>query len=308
MKIISRLVLLAAILAANALFAESEKADGESVDIGNGRKMYLECQGTGSPTVVFVSGRSDRATIWHTHGKSSPDIFAEVAKFTKACAYDRPGTITIADNRVIPSRSTSVAQPTTPKNAVADLHALLTAAKIPGPYVLVGHSYGGLIVRLYASTYPSEVSGMVLVDVLTELLYDALTPPQQALWIRLNSNYSKELDSYTVQEKIDLETSFDQLRNAPPMRQMPVIVLTSDQQYDFRSLIAAGILPADAPVDFAPIVFQTHLNAQKRLTEMLHAKSISKTHAGHYIQREQPQLVLEAIKEVVEKVRKEKKS
>src|ERR1700722_13400347 len=68
------------------------------VDIGGGRKMYLQCQGTGSPTVVFVSGRSDRSDIWQTLvdiAKPGPAVYPEVAKFTRVCAYDRPGTVTI---------------------------------------------------------------------------------------------------------------------------------------------------------------------------------------------------------------------
>jgi len=71
-----------------------------------------------------------------------------------------------------------VPQPTTPKEAVADLHALLSAAGETGPYVLVGHSYGGLVVKLYARTYPKDVAGLVLVDALSEGLQDALTPEQ----------------------------------------------------------------------------------------------------------------------------------
>ena len=63
-----------------------------------------------------------------------------------------------------PSRSDPVPQPTTAKDAVADLHALLSAAGETGPYVLVGHSYGGLVVKLYARTYPKDVAGLVLVD------------------------------------------------------------------------------------------------------------------------------------------------
>ena len=88
------------------------------------------------------------------------------------CACDRPGT-PVGEK---PSRSDPVPQPTTAKDAVADLHALLSAAGEAGPYVLVGHSYGGLIVRLYASTYQKEVSGLVLVDALSEGLQDAETP------------------------------------------------------------------------------------------------------------------------------------
>jgi len=294
-----RLILLAAILLLNA-----ETATAEWIDIAASRKIYLECQGSGFPTVVLVSGRSDRAAIWQTSTKTGPTVFSEVAKFTKVCAYDRPGTFTIKEDTVLPSRSTTVPQPITPKDGVSDLHALLTAAKIPPPYLLVGHSYGGLIVRLFASSYPNEVVGLVLVDTLTEYLYDALTASQQAQWIRLNSNYSAELDRVTVQERTDFVPSFQQMRAAPAIRPMPVIVLTSDQPYDFKELIAKGILPADTPLDFAPLVFQAHLKAQERLAQKLQAKHITETHAGHYVQTEQPQLVIDAIREVVERVRK----
>ena len=120
------------------------------VDIGGGRKMYLKCSGRGSPTVVLVGGLRASADDWGISDKSKPTVFSEVGKFTRVCACDRPGT-PVGEK---PSRSDPVPQPTTAKDAVADLHALLSAAGEAGPYVLVGHSYGGLIVRLYASTYP----------------------------------------------------------------------------------------------------------------------------------------------------------
>ncbi len=280
--------------------------DGSLVDIGGGRKIYLECQGTGFPTVVLISGRSDRSDIWQivaNTAASDLNVYSAVAKFTRVCAYDRPGTAKIVANTVEPSRSTSVLQPVTPKDAVADLHALLMATKVPGPFVLVGHSYGGLIARLFANTYTSEVAGLVLIDTLTEFLYDSLTQIQQALWIRLNSNYSSELDRYTIQERTDLILSFEQLRATSVLRQVPVIVLTSDQSYDFKSLIDKGVLPSDAPINFGPIVFQAHLMGQERLTCLLKAKHIIHTRAGHYIQTEQPQLVIDSIREVVDKVR-----
>lgn len=122
------------------------------VDIGGNRKMYLKCSGSGSPTVVLVGGLRACADDWNISDKSKPTVFAEVAKFTRVCSYDRPGT-PVGDK---PSRSEPVHQPTTAKNAVDDLHALLTGADEPRPYVLVGHSYGGLVVRLYASTYPDD--------------------------------------------------------------------------------------------------------------------------------------------------------
>jgi pimeloyl-ACP methyl ester carboxylesterase len=289
--------------------SDTSKQNGRLVDIGKGREMYLESQGTGSPTVVLVSGRSDRSDIWKTRADTAKPglaVYPGVAKFTRVCIYDRPGTVTIIGDKIEPSRSTSVPEPTTPKDCVEDLHALLTAAKVPGPYVLVGHSYGGLIVRLYASTYPCDVFGLVLIDTLTEFLYDSLTPAQQTMWLNLNSNYSPDLDRYTVQERTDLLKSFEEMRSSPPLRPMPAIVLTSDQPYDFKALVAKGILPPGTPLDFGAIVFQAHLDGQAQLAHLLHARQITDTHAGHYINTEQPQLVIDAIREVVDKARADK--
>ena len=111
--------------------------------------MYLECRGTGSPTVFIVPGGRASADEWT---KDSP-VFDDVAKFTRVCAYDRPGT-SLADGS--PSRSDPVPMPSTVGDSVADLHALVVAAKIDTPFVIVGHSYGGLVVRLYAMTYPQR--------------------------------------------------------------------------------------------------------------------------------------------------------
>ena len=95
-------------------------------------------------------------------------VLPGVAAFTRVCAYDRPGTALDADHR---SRSDPVPMPRTAADAVADLHALIDGAGIPGPYVLVGHSLGGIIVRLYAATYPNEIAGVVLVDASHEEQY-----------------------------------------------------------------------------------------------------------------------------------------
>jgi pimeloyl-ACP methyl ester carboxylesterase len=154
--------LLTALDPAAAHAAESGDFAG-LVDIGGGRKMYLECRGSGSPMVVFVAGLKGSAEDWNIAEKQAPTVFAEVAKFTRVCAYDRPGT-PVGEK---PSRSDPVRQPTTAQDAASDLHALLSAAKEPTPYVMVGHSYGGMVARLYASTYPDDVSGLVLVDALT---------------------------------------------------------------------------------------------------------------------------------------------
>ena len=130
------------------------------VEIGDGRKMFLECRGSGSPTVILESGYRDSADNWSTPlepGKNT--VFPQVAKFTRVCAYDCPGTARDANHL---SRSTQVPMPRIARDVVSDLHALLQTAPVPGPYVFAAHSLGGIFARLYASTYPNEVVGMVL--------------------------------------------------------------------------------------------------------------------------------------------------
>jgi pimeloyl-ACP methyl ester carboxylesterase len=204
--------------------------------------MYLECRGIGSPTVVLVAGLKGSAADWNVTKQSEPTVFAAVAKFTRVCAYDRPGT-PVGEK---PSRSDPVPQPTTAGEAVADLHALLSAAGEAGRYVLVGHSYGGLAVRLYASTYPEDVSGLVLVDALTEGLRDAETPEQWAIQRKLmEGDIGESLVLYPALERNDPDRSFDQVRAAQPLRPLPLVVLSADRAWgpQIPSMRAEGKLP-----------------------------------------------------------------
>jgi pimeloyl-ACP methyl ester carboxylesterase len=277
------------------------------VDIGSGRKMYLKCRGTGSPIVVLVGGLRASADDWDISDKSKPTVFSGVGKFTRVCACDRPGT-PVGEK---PSRSDPVPQPTTTKDAVVDLHALLSAAGEAGPYVLVGHSYGGLIVRLYASTYPKEVSGLVLIDALSEGLQDAETPAQWAIQRKLiEGDVRESVALYPALERIDVDRSCDQIRAAPTLHAMPIVVLSADRPWgpQVGSMIAAGKLPADVPTDFGYVVDTAQKKAQERLAQLVpNEKHITNTNSGHEIHKEQPQLVISAIREVVEAVRSGKR-
>ena len=198
------------------------------VDIGGGRKMYLECHGTGSPTVVLVSGLRGSADDWSIAGKPAPTVYPGVATFTRGCAYDRPGT-PVGEQ---PSRSDPAPQPATAGDAVADLRALLRAAHEAGPYVLVGHSYGGLIVRLYADDHPEDISGLVLVDALSEGLREAETHEQWAIQRKLIEGDMREsVALYPALERIDVDRSFDQIRDAPPLCPLPLVVLSADRPW-----------------------------------------------------------------------------
>jgi len=119
---------------------------GQLVDVG-GHRLHLSCTGSGSPTVVLEPGAGDMSSVF---GWIAP----AVADVTRVCTYDRAGR-GWSDAAVAPQDGTAVA---------TDLHTLLHAANVPGPYVLAGHSFGGLYVLAFAAQYPDEVAGMVLVD------------------------------------------------------------------------------------------------------------------------------------------------
>src|SRR5256885_1681174 len=120
---------------------------GHLVDVG-GRRLYLECTGSGSPTVVLVSGLAEASVYWR--GWIAP----AVAQNTTVCAYDRAGQ-GWSDPPPSPQDGVAVA---------TDLHNLLANAQIPGPYVVVGHSTGGVYARIFAARYPDQVAGMVMLD------------------------------------------------------------------------------------------------------------------------------------------------
>jgi len=312
MKRLFRYVLLIAVVLLTdslAMAAAAETANfARLVDIGGGRKMFIKCSGKGSPTVVLVAGLRASADDWDISDESKSPVFTGVGKFTRVCAYDRPGT-PVGEK---PSRSDAVPQPTTAKDAVADLHALLSAAGEAAPYVLVGHSYGGLVVRLYASTYPKEVAGLVLVDPLTEGLQDAETHEQWAIQRKLiEGDVRESVALYPALERIDVDRSFKQIRAAPPLRSIPLVVLSADRPWgpQIPPMIASGKLSADTPPDFGYVTDAAQKKAHEQLAKLVpNAKHITKTNSGHEIHKEQPQLVIDAIREVVEAVRSQKRS
>ena len=122
------------------------RAPGNLIDIG-GFKMHIHCVGQGSPTVILETFSGGTSSYW---GWIQP----EVAKTTRVCVYDRAGR----------GWSEPDPEPMTLGRTVRNLHTLLINAGIEGPYVLVGHSIGGIYVRQFAADYPDEVLGMVLLD------------------------------------------------------------------------------------------------------------------------------------------------
>lgn len=119
---------------------------GKLVDVGDHR-LHINCTGRGSPTVILESANGGMSAHWVR-------VQQQVAQTTRVCAYDRAGL----------GWSESGQEPRDAKQVSGELHALLEGADVPGPYVLVGHSYGGLYARMYAGRYPDEVAGLVLID------------------------------------------------------------------------------------------------------------------------------------------------
>lgn len=126
--------------------ARNNPPAGRLIEVG-GRRTHLYCVGSGAPTVIFVSGLGETYASWAR-------VQPEIGKSTKACSYDRAG-LGWSD----PGR-----EPRDVHQIVSELHDLLGATDVTPPYLLVGHSLGGGVIRVFAARYPQEVDGLVMID------------------------------------------------------------------------------------------------------------------------------------------------
>ncbi|HEX8117797.1 MAG TPA: alpha/beta fold hydrolase, partial [Pyrinomonadaceae bacterium] len=230
--------------------------------------------------VVLESGAGNASDVWER-------VRPGVEKFARVCAYDRAGV----------GKSDPVAAPRTVVAVAEDLHTLLSNAKVAGPYVLVGHSLGGILARAYASFHPSEVVGMVLVDSAHEDEPDravALTPPD-VLKEMLKQARPEDL-SVRSGEPID-SCSIRNLMNALNWHaDIPLVVLTQGVPYGPDMVAVPSV---------APKAYRLHLELQKELAARSpRGRQVIADKSGHAVQQDQPDLVVKAIREVFEASRK----
>ncbi|EFH84620.1 alpha/beta fold hydrolase [Ktedonobacter racemifer] len=259
------------------------------VDVG-GYRLAAFCAGTESPTVVLDAGMGDISEVWH-------QIQEAVSQFTCVCSYDRAGR----------GQSDPGPLPRTSQTVVNELHTLLTRIGLPGPYVLVGHSFGGFNVRLYAHQYPDDVGGIILVDSAhPDLDLVALLPPEASdenKRIReVRTVLRQETQETANPEGIDPVASAALVCAIPSLGAVPLVVLTHTSEVWIEMLMTE--FPG-FPRELATRLEQAWQEGQRHLL-LLSSQSVQMVaqHSGHYIHHEEPELVVHAIRQVVDLVRK----
>lgn len=229
------------------------------IDIG-GRYLAAEFAGEGAPVVVLDAFGGAGLDVWQP-------IWQQLTEITGVCCYDRAGT----------GQSDPSTLPMTGRQIVADLRALLIKTATPLPAVLVGASFGGAIMQLYARTYPLDVCGLVLLD---SMHWD-----QVARFYTYSQAWGDELVAEIAEnlKGIDWTTTAKQLREAPPLAQIPLVVVSRGK-----------------PTPTAPVWREL----QKELVSQVSAgQQIIAKESGHGIHFDQPDLVIDVIQTIVAQVR-----
>ena len=285
---------------------EKIPAPGRLVEVEPGRQMHITCLGAGAPTVILEAGLGDYG--WSSWSTVQPQIAAT----TRTCSYDRAGTGWSDPPRVDPM----------PSAMVNDLRALLAAAGERGPYVLVGHSLGGPIVRHHARRFPGEVAGLVLVDGSHEDQLTRLPPLPKAAELvisalpalhflgldRLAGALAKDTAAKTqvarvTSDRATANTTWIYNHLAPFLAQardsgnslgdVPLVVLTAS------TMQGPGMPPELATRFHAAWVT---LN-QEIATYSTRGQQRIVPGTTHYIQRDQPQAVIDAVTGMVRELR-----
>lgn len=262
-----------------------------------GRLMFALEAGSGSPTVVFEAGMGDFSRAWHP-------VQPRIAEHTRTISYDRAGR----------GQSNFAGVNRTLEDCLVDLRALLEALDAPPPYVLVGHSFGGGIVRVFAHRYPDEVAGIVLVDSSQEDAFfrfrdiqsDGVLPPRSfdeppwLTWARfyqsLHLDPSFPRNVFLNDEGIDLAACFDQVRAATSLGDKPLTVITGTKRDWERKNGAEGLV-----AEWEIASERAWIACQEKLLELSsRATWVRAEESGHYVQEDQPDLVIGAIEQMLE--------
>lgn len=250
------------------------------IDVG-GRRLALTCGGRGSPAVVLETGLGAESSEWAT-------IQRAVQVLARVCSYDRAGR----------GASDRASSPRSAVDMVDDLHKLLGAAEIPRPYVLVGHSFGGLLMRLYASRHRDEVAGLVLVDSMHEDQFDVFgkmfPPPTPADPWEMRETRAFWTGGWrepaSTEERIDLVSSIAQVRRVVSLGDIPLHVITAG------TFLNQSLVPAARRADLQrqwEALQEQFLKLSSRATQSIVHGS------GHFVQRDDPQVVIDAIRAVI---------
>jgi pimeloyl-ACP methyl ester carboxylesterase len=270
------------------MFAESNASgSGEYtlVDV-SGYWLAFHCVGEGTPTVVLETGLGAPSEYW-------APVQQDIASLTRVCRFDRAG------------RGQSDPAPTIPRTCtdmVADLRALLRNADIPAPYVLVGNSLGGMNARLYAHRHPEEVAGLVLVDgshqdqftrlgeALPEPDPDSPDPHKGFYRFWTGGGWR---DPASNPENVDFVESREQLQAIHSLGDLPVVVLASE----------AFLREAPTRPEAGVRLHEIWQDLQRELASLSSNSVYSVVEgSGHFIQRDQPEMVVDAIRRVLDGV------
>jgi Predicted hydrolases or acyltransferases (alpha/beta hydrolase superfamily) len=275
--------------AAHASKAKLYPAPGTLVSVGKHR-LHLFCKGDGAPTVVMDAGLGGTSLDWVR-------VQPAVATYTRVCTYDRAG-YGWSEPGPLPRTSSRIAD---------ELHTLLHQAGAQGPYILVGHSFGGYNVRLFASRYPKDTAGLVLVDSSHEDQYRRFrerlgvnTAPRGNFMLLTGPDVPENMPQearklaqllgsmpsayWTLRSELaSLLSSADELRAAPPLPDVPLVVITRGRRVWPRT-------PSGNRMERLWMELQDDLAT--RTSQVVH---LIADHSGHYIQLDEPEMVMNAI-------------